>query len=94
MSPPPHQPPRNETTGSSLRFLYWSLVFVVGGLTAYVVSSGPVIAICFWLREHTGWDGWYSVGYLYYPLLAWGHDSPLDGYIGFWVWALGTVGPG
>jgi hypothetical protein len=78
----------------SLRGLYWTLVFVVGGALAYVASSGPALACCFWLREHTGWDGWYAVIYLYYPLLIWGHDSPLDRYIEFWVNALGTVGPG
>lgn len=84
----------HDTGSATLRWLYWSLFFVIGGLMAYVASSGPVIAASFWLREHTHWDGWYSVCLLYYPLLVWGHDSPFDWYIGFWVNALGTVGPG
>ena len=60
----------------------------------YVLSSGPVLAMAFWLREKTGWDGFYAAMYLYLPLLALGHDQPIDAYIEWWVRMVGTVGPG
>ena len=59
----------------------------------YWLSSGPVLAAAFWLREATGVDAFYSVMWLYYPLLMlprvlW------DAYITWWVELFGTVGPG
>jgi hypothetical protein len=72
----------------------WWLLVVVAVVFLYVASSGPVLAGSFWLREATGWDGWYGSLYLYYPLIAWGHDNPIDWYIEFCVRMLGTVGPG
>jgi hypothetical protein len=60
----------------------------------YVLSSGPVLASGFWLRERTGWDGFYSVIWVYAPLLMWGHWQPLDMYISWWCNVLHTVGPG
>jgi hypothetical protein len=67
---------------------------VVTLLLVYVLSSGPVLATAFWLREATGWNGFYAVMYLYYPLLAPGRFGPLDAYIEWWVKLFGTVGPG
>lgn len=61
---------------------------------AYVLSSGPIIASGFWLRQATRWDGFYGVMWLYYPLLAWGHNNLLGEYIEWWVELFGTVGPG
>jgi hypothetical protein len=58
------------------------------------VSSGPVLAAAFWLREVTDRNEFYSVMYFYYPLLALGHDNPTDAYIEWWVKLFGTVGPG
>jgi hypothetical protein len=79
----------------TLHTLYWWLLGLVLAGLLYVLSSGPVIAAAFWLREATGWDGWYAIAFLYYPLLAAGaHDNPIDWYVGFWVWLFGTVGPG
>jgi|GEM_PF-5292345 hypothetical protein len=72
----------------------WLLIGGLIGLIAYVPSSGPVLATTFWLRESTGWDGFYSVMFLYYPLLVWGHNTPIDAYIEWWVELFGTVGPG
>lgn len=61
----------------------------------YVLSSGPVIGLAFWLRESTGWDGFYLVLWLYYPIIILGHDNPLDYYIEWWVVdVFNTVGPG
>lgn len=45
-------------------------------------------------REVTGWDGFYAAMWLYYPLLVWGRDTPLDAYVESWVRLFGTVGPG
>lgn len=78
----------------TLHTLYWWMLALVVGLLLYVLSSGPVLAASFWLREATGWDGWYACGYHYYPLIAFGHDNPIDWYIGFWVWLFGAVGHG
>lgn len=61
----------------------------------YVLSSGPIIALAFWLRESTGWDGFYQVLWLYYPIIILGHDNPLAYYIEWWVVEVfDTVGPG
>ncbi len=72
----------------------WLLLGGLLGLVAYVPSSGPVLAAAFWLREATGWGGFYSVMFLYYPLLIWGPDSLIHKYIEWWVELFGTVGPG
>jgi hypothetical protein len=72
----------------------WWLLLVVSCLVFYLLSSGPVIATAFWLREATNWNGFYSVLYFYYPLLIWGRDNPIEMYIEWWVDLLGTVGPG
>lgn len=70
------------------------VVAIVLLLLIYVASSGPVLAASFWLREATGWDGWYATMYLYFPLLFLGHDNPIDAYIEWWVRMFQTVGPG
>jgi hypothetical protein len=75
-------------------FTVWMLIGGLVSLIAYVPSCGPVLAIAFWLREATGWDGFYNAMWLYYPLLIWGHGTPIDDYIEWWVELLGTVGPG
>ena len=61
----------------------------------YVLSSGPILATAFRLRESTHWDGLYSVMALYYPLLI-KHPltCPFCVYIEWWCWLLGAVGPG
>jgi hypothetical protein len=60
---------------------------------AYVLSSGPVLAVAFWLREATGWEGFYAAMWLYYPLLV-RRTEPVDAYITWWVNLFDTVGPG
>jgi hypothetical protein len=71
----------------------WSVVILVAGVV-YVLSSGPVMATGFWLREATGWGGFYAVMWLYAPLLIFVHDGVLMTYIEWWVKLFGTVGPG
>lgn len=83
----PHAPKRGSR---SARWTAAALVVVA----AYVLSSGPVIAAGFWLRDVTKWEGFYAVMWLYYPLLAFGHVQPVDAYISWWVKLFGTVGPG
>ena len=74
-----------------LRLLAILLVILV----IYVLSSGPMLGLAFLLRESTGWDGWYSAMFLYYPILAMGHDSLAGTYIEWWVVdVFDTVGPG
>jgi hypothetical protein len=67
---------------------------LVFGALLYVISSGPVLAVAFWLREATGWDGFYLSMWIYYPLLVSGDDTWAKAYIEWWVRLLGTVGPG
>ncbi len=78
--------------------LTWLATGGLIGLIGYVPSSGPVLAAAFWLREATGWDGFYGVMYLYYPLLAGLRGTAayewLDRWITWWVELFGTVGPG
>ena len=63
-------------------------------LASYLVSSGPVLAIAFWLRDRTGWDGFYAVMWLYMPLLLAAHGTPAEAWFGWWVDMLGTSFPG
>jgi hypothetical protein len=59
----------------------------------YVLSSGPVLAIAFRLREVTGWDGFYAAIWLYYPLILFGQHSPFANYIWWWCNFLGSMPP-
>ena len=59
----------------------------------YLLSSGPVMAVAFWLREATGWEGFYAILWFYYPIIM-APGRPFDLYIEWWVRLLGTVGPG
>ncbi len=70
------------------------VVLLVGSLVLYVLSSGPMLAIGFKLRDLTGWNGFYGVIWLYYPLLACGHWQPLDLYVSWWCRLFNAVGPG
>lgn len=70
------------------------VILACGCIVAYVLSSGPVLAAAFWLREATGWDRFYAVLFVYYPLLILGRQSPVAAYIDWWVKLLHTVGPG
>lgn len=84
----------NDHDASSGRTASLSVVLVVG-LLVYVFSCGPVLGLAFWLREATGWDGFYYVMFAYYPLLLFGQDSLVVAYIEWWVVEVfGTVGPG
>ena len=60
----------------------------------YVFSSGSVLATAFWLREATGWDSFYAVTFLYFPLFALGHDNPIGAHLERWVDLFDPVGPG
>jgi hypothetical protein len=84
-------------TASSSRFVRYSLLGMFG-VVAYVLSSGPVLATAFWLREWTHRDGFYAVMWLYWPLLSLGR-SPLLGhllgqYVTWWCRWFGVTGPG
>jgi len=75
------------------RLTWWMILLLVCPVL-YVLSSGPVLATAFWLRQATDWDGFYAAMFVYYPLLAMGHGNPIDAYIEWWVELFGTVGPG
>jgi hypothetical protein len=71
----------------------WAASLLALVLIVYPLSSGPVLAAAFWMREATGIDAFYSVMWLYFPILK--LPRPLwDAYIGWWVNLFGTVGPG
>lgn len=70
----------------------YSLMLFVCALV-YGMSSGPVLATAFWLRDSTGWDGFYAAMWIYYPLLAFG-IQPIGAYLGWWCWLFGTMPPG
>jgi hypothetical protein len=84
---------RDEPEKDESRVGRWSVVTLVVGVV-YALSSGPVIAAGFWLREATDWDGFYAVMWLYAPLLICGTGGPMGAYIEWWVELFGTVGPG
>ncbi|QDU75231.1 hypothetical protein Pan97_22560 [Bremerella volcania] len=84
----------NETHQHTSSWQKWTVIAFALPLL-YVLSSGPVIGLTFSLRESTGWDGFYQVMWLYYPILILGHESPLFLYIEWWVVEVfHTVGPG
>jgi len=70
----------------------WTILAVSAPIL-YLLSSGPVLAASFWLRDATGWDGFYATMWLYFPLIM-APGRPFDAYIEWWVRLLGTVGPG
>lgn len=83
-----------QEPGPISRVVRW-MVALLAILIAYILSSGPVLGLAFWLREATGWDAFYVVMFLYYPLIVLGHGNPLDAYIEWWVVdVFHTVGPG
>ena len=71
-------------------------IVVLVAFCLYVLSSGPVLATAFWLRDKTGWNGFYSAMFVYYPLLVIGHDhnNLIGVYIEWWVNLFDTAGPG
>lgn len=72
---------------------WWTAMFVVPAV--YWLSSGPVLGLAFWLRESTGWDGWYGALFLYWPVLGPSPESLMGRYIEWWVVEVfHTVGPG
>jgi hypothetical protein len=60
----------------------------------YVLSSGPVLAIAFWLRHVTRWDGFDAAMLLYYPLIQLGPHSLFENYIWWWCNLLDAMPPG
>ena len=64
-------------------------------LVAYVISVGPVLAICCWLADYTDWEGFYAVFYLYLlPLYPLRDFDLLESYVMWWMKLLGTMPPG
>ena len=38
----------------------WRMLISIVVAVAYVLGSGPILGFAFWLREITGWDGFYA----------------------------------
>lgn len=71
----------------------WNALWVLP--IAYVLSSGPILGLAFWLRETLHDDRFYAAMWLYYPLFILGHDNLIGSYIAWWVVnVFHTVGPG
>jgi hypothetical protein len=69
--------------------------FITITLVMYLLSSGPVMAIAFWLRDRTDWDGFYSITWIYYPLLVgFPLAYPFQLYLEWWCRLFGTMPPG
>jgi hypothetical protein len=75
------------------RYGRWIAV-IVALIPAYVFSSGPIIAAACWLRDKTGWDGFWMVFFLYYPLYPIRDVDLFEAYIMWWMKLFGTMGPG
>lgn len=83
-----------ETVDQPKRIARYSIAILASALV-YVLSSGPVLATAFWLRDVTHWDGLYRVMWIYYPLLACGPLSyPIAVYLSWWCRLFGTAPPG
>jgi hypothetical protein len=62
---------------------------------AYVISSGPILAIGCWLRDATDWNGFYAVFVLYLPILYLvGDVDVFEAYLMWWMKLLDTMPPG
>lgn len=62
---------------------------------AYALSSGPVMALAFKLRDATHHDEFYAVMWLYIPLLMLRPFAYFcDPYLGWWCHLFGTTPPG
>ena len=72
---------------------FWLIAFLCMPFV-YLLSSGPVLATAFWLRDRTDWDGFYSVTWLYWPLLEGPLAWPIMFYIQWWTQLFGTMPPG
>ncbi len=76
----------------------WSVGHVSSALVltaiAYVLSSGPMLALAFKLREWTGRDEFYLAMWVYLPLIVGGHGTVFGAYIDWWCGLLKAVGPG
>ena len=69
------------------------------GFAAYLLSTGPVLGLAFWSREHFHDDRFYTVLYLYWPRSVFRRGSligdALAWYVSWWVSdVFHTVGPG
>ncbi len=65
----------------------------------YVLASGPIFGLAFWLRESTGHDEFYCALYLYWPLFVCLPEVISENlwqpYVEWWVVdVFHTVGPG
>lgn len=81
--------PSDEQAGGN-----WG-IWLIALPVLYVLSSGPVMGLCFWLRESTGWDGWYYVMLIYWPLRRIFRYEVMGSYIEWWVVdVFHTIGPG
>lgn len=69
---------------------FWLVIFLSAPFV-YVLSSGPVLATAFWLRDKTHWDGFYSAVWLYRPLLEGPLGYPFWFYVGWWTQLFGTM---
>jgi hypothetical protein len=79
-----------------IRRLFRYVTSALLGVMLYVLSSGPMLGLAFWLRERTGIDQFYAVMWLYYPLFkfrpVW---EVVEKYVEWWVVdVFRTVGPG
>lgn len=84
-----------KQTDRSRWFARYSFAALISAPLVYVLSSGPVLATAFWLRDRTDWDGFYAVMWIYYPLLAnYPLTYPFHVYIEWWVRLFGTMPPG
>jgi hypothetical protein len=72
---------------------FWLVAFLIAPVV-YVLSSGPVLAAAFWLRDQTNWDGFYSVMWLYWPLSEGPLAFPFWFYVQWWTQLFGTMPPG
>lgn len=84
----------DETPSGRSQRGHWSGL-IVAALVAYVLSSGPVLALGCWLRDKTDWNGFYAVFALYLPLLyTVGDVDAFEAYIRWWMNLLDTMPPG
>lgn len=83
----------SEPTRNS-RYRQWAMAIVVL-FVAYVISAGPIIAIGCRLRDATGWNGFYVVFLLYWPLVyPLGDIDFVEAYLTWWLKLFDARPPG
>lgn len=88
-----HSPSADDNSRRGSRLAAW-LVAIAFLIVVYILSAGPVLAAGCWLRDATGWEGFYAVFFLYLPLYPLADVDFFEAYLMWWMKLFDTMPPG